>query len=93
MDHTILIKHLKHGVTTLVGEGLDAQQQYHLPNRYMLEAARVLEKQQVIIQQQQQHLQELQHNYQQAVDQINNLTKALHNAATNVEQVVPKEQS
>lgn len=75
MEHTILINHLKHGTTYLIGEGLDAQQGYNPPNRYMLEAARVLEAQSVMIHNQNQLIQELQIKLQQTVDQLTKVTK------------------
>ena len=73
MDHTILVHHLKHGVTSLITEGLESQQQYTPPNRYMLEAARVIEQLTIANQQQNQYIQELQINYQQTVDQLKKL--------------------
>jgi hypothetical protein len=74
MDNNILLHHLKHGENYQVDSDMDSVYQVsRAPNRYMLQAARVLEQALPQIESMHQHIMHLQNNLVQATEENNKL--------------------
>jgi hypothetical protein len=78
MDHNILLHHLKHGENYQVDADIDSMYQVsRAPNRYMLQAARVLEQVLPQLQSTHEHAVHLQHQLAQTIEENNRLRARL----------------
>jgi hypothetical protein len=78
MDNNILLHHLKHGENYQVDSDIDSVYQVsRAPNRYMLQAARVLEQALPQLDAMHQHIMHLQNNLVHATEENNRLRTRL----------------